>query len=368
MRPPIPLAWLLVLLAGSARADFDPLGYPLDDVLRVNDVWSKGTHNSYHLRPLLYQTVPKEFDYEHAPLPVQLDDQGVRKFELDVFWDPSGFQVHHWNRFDKETTCTTLVLCLSILRDWSLAHPGHQPIFVFVEPKGVHSEITISDEPITGHYDQLDQEIRSVLPPELLVTPDEVRGGAATLAAAIASTGWPTLRATRGRFLLVMLDGGIDRDGYAEGRPSLEGRAMFVGSDPGRADAAVMLRDDPVGEAAEIGQLVGLGYLIRTRSDSLSDAQAGDTTRRDAALASGAQIVSTDYPVPDMLDNDYFVAIPGGTPSACNPITSAGTGCLPSDIENPLFLAPEPGSGPLGALAAAATGALAALRRRRVRV
>ncbi len=120
-----------------------------------------------------------------------------------------------------------------------------------------------------------------------------------------------------------MLDGGVDRNQYSEGRSSLEGRAMFVTSSEGRDDAAVIAVDGPVGGFDRIQNLVALGYLIRTRADTLDDAQAGDTTRRDAALASGAQVISTDYPVEEILGNGYFVEIPGGMPSGCNPITTA---------------------------------------------
>ena len=69
--------------------------------------------------------------------------------------------------------------------------------------------------------------------------------------------------------------------------------------------------------------------MIRTRADSLTDAWANDTTNRDAALASGAQVISTDYPVPEILNNGYFAAIPGGTPSGCNPIATIGIECAP---------------------------------------
>ena len=242
------------------------------------------------------------------------------------------------NIFDNRSSCDTLLICLGILRDWSEAHPGHHPIFVFIEPKGIFSETALSDEPITGHYDQLDEEVRAVLEPDRLITPDEVRNGVATLRDAIRNNGWPSLRQTRGRFLVVMLDGGVDRAQYSEGRSSLEGRAMFVTSSEGRDDAAVIAVDGPVGGFDRIQNLVALGYVIRTRADTLDDAQAGDTTRRDAALASSAQIISTDYPVEEILGNGYFVEIPGGMPSGCNPITTADIACDPLDIENPAAL------------------------------
>jgi len=365
-------AFAIVIGAPAVAADD---AYPRDDSLRVNHVWSVGTHNSYHLRSPRYPNgPPPPYDYEQAPLDVQLDEQGVRKFELDVYWDPDEgiYRVQHVNVFDAASSCPTLVGCLGILRDWSLAHPGHVPIFVLVEPKGIYSTTTLSDEPLCDppdhevcHYEELDTEIRSVLAPatgpDLLVTPDEVRGARATLREAVLEDGWPTLRAARGRFVVALLDRGLDRDGYVAGAPSLEGRAMFVASEPGRDDAAVFLRDGPVGAVDEIQALVSLGYLVRTFADSLDDAQANDTTRRDAALASGAHFISTDYPVYEILGNGYFAAIPGGMPSGCNPVSTIGTECTPLDIENPAALVPE------AEAPALALGALAWLGRRRRR-
>jgi Phosphoinositide phospholipase C, Ca2+-dependent len=366
-------ALLLALFAASARAGDVADPYPRDDVLRLNHVQAVGTHNSYHVRSPLVGHL-HEYDYEHAPLDVQLDDQGVRKFELDLYWDLDlgVFRVHHLNFVDQETRCEFLSECLETLRDWSLAHRGHHPIFLMIEPKGIYYPETLSDETICDppehevcHYDDLDAELRSVLAPDsgpnLLIEPDEVRGAHATLREAIVSDGWPTLRATRGRFLGAML-GEEDLAGYTAGRLSLEGRALFVASSPGSDDAAVIFRDDPIGDVAEIQALSALGYVLRTRTDVLDDAQAGDTTRRDAALASGAHYLSTDYPVPEYLENGYYASIPGGMPSGCNPISAQGLDCGPLDIENPAALAPEPGGG------VAALAALAGMRRRRGRI
>ncbi len=69
------------------------------------------------------------------------------------------------------------------------------------------------------------------------------------------------------------------------------------------------------------------GYFVRTRADTdTTEARSGDTTRRDAALASGAQIVSTDYYRPDPRGgkekgwSEYCVQIPGGGAIRINPI------------------------------------------------
>jgi hypothetical protein len=64
------------------------------------------------------------------------------------------------------------------------------------------------------------------------------------------------------------------------------------------------------------------------------EARFGMTTRRDAALASGAQFVSTDYPVPNPdFGTGYFVEIPDGAPARCNPV-NAPAGCRNGALED----------------------------------
>ena len=89
-----------------------------------------------------------------------------------------------------------------------------------------------------------------------------------------------------------------------------------------------MKLNDPVADGERIRQLVADGYVVRTRADAdTAQARTGDTTQRDAALASGAQWVSTDYPVPDeRFGTGYAAGIPGGRPGRCNPVT-ARPGC-----------------------------------------
>jgi hypothetical protein len=67
------------------------------------------------------------------------------------------------------------------------------------------------------------------------------------------------------------------------------------------------------------------GFLVRTRADADTvESRANDTRRRDAALASGAQYVSTDYMQPDMRFGGYAARMPEGTVAACNPVRAAG--------------------------------------------
>lgn len=309
--------------ATFARLDAGP-AHALDDVLRLNHLQAEGTHNSYHLRPTP-ETIA-DWDYDMAPLDVQLAEQGVRKVELDLHWDPTTgrFLVHHLDLVDARTTCATFLDCLVVLRRFSDAHPWHHPIFVQIEPKGGTDGRTVTEVMAS-----MEEELLAVLPEELLVTPDLVRGDAASLAEAIATRGWPTLGAVRGRFLFFL---NCDRAWCVEyGRA---GRLVFADSEPGDPWAAVRILNTP---GPDVRAAVEAGLIVRTRAVSITDALASDRATLEAdlarALETGAQLISTDVPAPRP-DVPFHVEVPGGTPSRCNPIT-APPECTSEAIEDP---------------------------------
>jgi len=305
--------------------------YELDDWLRLQHLQAKGTHNSYHLAP--GHDVIEAWRYSHAPMEVQLACQGVRQFELDVYWDEQGgFEVYHVPALDDETNCASLRECLGRMRAWSDLNPAHHPLFVMIEPKDSYDEDTA--ELLLA---DLESAVADAWPRERIVTPDEVRGEHPDLASAMAEEGWPVLGQLRGHLLLWLLDTGPLREIYTWGGLGLQDRLLFVKSDPEHPFAAVMMRDDP--DSEDIAELVRANYLVRTRADSESaEVAAGDTSRREAALSSGATMVSTDYPAP-VEGLDYHVEIPGGTPSRCNPL-NAPADCSSRDIEDPEFTNP----------------------------
>lgn len=317
-----------------------PEAYPLDDTLRMNEIQLLNSHNSYHLRPTmpLPDFIYKPVDYTHPPLDDQLEDQGIRGFELDVFNGPDGLPVAHTPVIDAETNCTPFEECLRVIKGWSDAHPGHAPIFVLIEPKNQN----IILEPLFKDFDgpalrRLDDAVNSALEPGDILTPDEVRGDAATLRDAVVDRGWPTLEAARGKIVLVLNTGDPERILYLEGRPSLEGAPMFVTVEENSPAAAVVKVDDP--DEQRIQRLVREHFIVRTRADAdVVEARANDVARRDLALRSGAQIVSTDFPVPDpTVHPEYSVQIPDGKPGRCNPV-QAPKDCRPVDVENPEHL------------------------------
>ena len=345
-----------------------------DRCVAMNEVQMLGTHNSYHVQPrpalleLLLMTAPTVFgawEYTHIPLDRQFAEEGIRQIEIDVFADPQGglfarrgglvlinedpnsgipelqqpgFKVLHIQDYDFETNCLTFVECLGTVRAWSDAHPHHLPIVILTELKddpvpdvgvgGVAMPVPIGP----AELDALDGEIRSVFPRRKLITPDDVRRGRATLEDAVLSFGWPRLGVARGKVLFLMDNRGHYRSDYLAGHPTLEKRILFTDADPGDPDAAFVERNDS--SDASIPGIVAAGYLVRTRADAdTHEARSGNTAPRDAAIASGAQCVSTDYPVPNPdFGTGYFVAIPDGMPARCNPVNGP-PGCRDEALE-----------------------------------
>jgi hypothetical protein len=335
--------------------------------LKLNQIQIIGTHNSYHagIAPnevkLWQAKYPKAYmglEYTHPALTVQLDS-GVRQLELDVYADskggryahPSGpsmvaaaglpadppfdpdhlmdkpgFKVMHVQDVDYRSNCQPFIACLQEVRTWSKAHPDHVPVFILVEtkqgePKGLN--LTVPESFTSATFDALDAEIRSVFSASEIITPDDVRGKFPTLEAAVLAGNWPTLASSRGKVVFLMDQRPVGPV-YLEGHPSLRGRVIFTNAEPGEPDAAFLERND--GPADEIAALVRKGYLIRTRTDGdTKEARTDDTSVRDAMIASGAQILSTDYPAnePARWAGHYAVALPGNVVARCNPIDGA---------------------------------------------
>jgi len=73
---------------------------------------------------------------------------------------------------------------------------------------------------------------------------------------------------------------------------------------------------------------------VKTRADANAvEARAGDLTRATTAIASGANVVATDYPVSDAALGPYVVDLPGTAIARCNPVT-APKWCRDRDVEN----------------------------------
>ncbi|TWC97728.1 calcium-dependent phosphoinositide phospholipase C [Sphingobium sp. AEW010] len=248
-----------------------------------------------------------------------------------------GFKTFHIPDVDYLSTCPVLVQCLAEVDRWSRAHPDHLPIMITINAAdtpsnrpGINNPIGLDDK---GLLDALDAEIRSVLPGKRLITPDEVRGKARTLRDAVCTHGWPSLEAARGR-IYIMLD---VRDAvsnvFRDGHPSLAGRAMFGWYADDQPESAIQIVQDPLVERTKISAWVKQGVIVRTRTDANTvEARTGNYRKALAAMASGAQAVSTDYypGAPDPLSTGFSVTLPEGAMARCNPVRiTAGCSAVP---------------------------------------
>ena len=310
------------------EVDLNGPDYPNDDLLRVNHIQAKGTHNSYHIKNPDYDIA--QLDFTMAPLDVQLEEQGVRQFELDVqYSEEGGFTVFHLQSVDELSTCHYLTDCLATMKTWSDAHTGHHILFVLIEPKDENKVGSFAEE-----HNQLEDEILSIWPRSRILTPDDVRGSHEDIRSAIMEDGWPTLGGTRDKIMFVLFDSGQNKTDYLEGHPNLEDRLMFTReSDMENPNAAFFWRDDPVENADRIREVVEAGFILRSRADAnCIEARGNDRSRGEAALENGATMISTDFPAA-VEDYDYWFDMESGSPSRCNPV-SAPEFCSATDVEN----------------------------------
>jgi len=333
--------------------------------IRLNEIQVIGTHNSYHIEPARpVMTLIEEFSpaasssiaYTHKPLEEQLGKLGIRQLELDLYADPDGglfaepavreiikgqggdpgpthdpngalskpgLKIVHSPDFDFLTTSLTFKQALESIRRWSREHPGHVPIFVLLELKESGSPNGV--QPLKFDQKQLDgvdEEILSVFARDEIVAPDDVRGDAETLREAIIKNGWPLLDSVRGKVMFALDNGGPLRDAYLRGHHSLKGRLLFVSVDESDPAAAWFKINDPIGEFDRIQRLVRDGFMVRTRADSdTAHARENDIAQRDKAFASGAQLVSTDYPEPNPDFSDYCVRFSNHVVARANPVS-----------------------------------------------
>lgn len=327
----------------------------------INHIQVIGSHNSYKkaIDPKLFKMLQgkdsvgmSKIDYEHISLTDQLN-LGLLNLEIDVYadtaggkyahpkgldWVPGqpaydtegvmkqpGFKVFHMVDIDYRSNCPTFKLCLQELKKWSDAHPDHNPIFITMNAKDEVSKnpmFTVPDKFTSAIYDKLDKEIADNLGLDHVITPDKIRGKYKTLEEAVLHQNWPTLKQAKGKFIFILDEKQPKIGEYISGHPSLKGRVLFTNSEPGTPEAAIHIMNGAVKEQAQITDLVKKGYIIRTRADSdTQEARANDKSSFNAAMQSGAQIITTDYYRKSThFNSDYVISFPNGDYFRANPV------------------------------------------------
>jgi hypothetical protein len=342
--------------SGCARAWFDAN-------LKINEIQTVGTAESYKL-PLLPGMLSlvasqsrkdaEALDFGEPPLEQQLD-MGARSFKFDIAYDPKGglfanpagaamsdemldpgyvatmskpgFKVIHVLDVDYHSSCPVLITCLRQIAAWSQRHPDHVPIVIALRTNDERTPMPGAAAPIrfgAVAFDAMDAEILSVFPRDRIITPDDVQGSYPTLRAAVLAGHWPLLGPSRGKVIFLLNDSPSKAALYRGQRKSLEGRIMFVATDEKSPMAAFINIPYAARDAARITADIKTGFMVRTRADSETrEARSNTTLRRDWALASGAQIVATDFMMPDPRMGGYAVHLAGGRSAVCDAVLLA---------------------------------------------
>ena len=97
---------------------------------------------------------------------------------------------------------------------------------------------------------------------------------------------------------------------------------MFPNVGEDHSNAAFFIMNDPKGEGAEIKERVKAGFMVRTRADAdTREARVQDYSRLEAAMESGAQLISTDYYLRRLSPSGKFqVSLKDGKYQSCNPL------------------------------------------------
>ncbi len=287
---------------------------PLDDVLRLNHVQLKGTHNSYHVEPPI--VFSDQHRYTHQPLDVQLEDQGVRAFEIDVHQGSGGLEVYHIDFIDEVSTCDTFALCMQTIRGWSDTNRKHLPIVVWIEVKDDVGGVPIDDLSV------LDDELRAVFDEERLYTPDDLQGSYESPRARLDAEGWPTLGEVRGKVIAVLLDS--DRAGeYTDGFTTSAGKAMFANA-PGDhyLDGwAAMTKINSPTAADAIAAAHAANLMIASNTCGADESDETCVGELAAGFANGSHFLKDDFPAP-VPEREYFADFADGNPARCNEVTA----------------------------------------------
>ena len=326
--------------------------------IRLNDLQLVGTAESYKQAPspammsLIRMGSKKDaeaLDFGQAPLSAQLD-VGARALQFDIANDPKGglfkkpagasmagelldadyvaamsrpgFKVIHVLDVDFRSSCISLKDCLTEVAAWSRAHKAHMPIVIALRTNDARTPMPGATRPLpfdAAAFAALDKEILSVFAPGEIITPDMVQGKYASLREAVTQQQWPTLRAARGKIILVMDDCADKVALYTGAGAKLGGRPLFVTADENSPLASFITIEDPVKDGARIEAAVKAGFIVRTRADDQTrEARSGDVARREKAFASGAQIISTNFLQPDKRIGDYQVSMTNARHALCN--------------------------------------------------
>lgn len=295
----------------NSFANFD-LDKAYADGVKINEISCIGTHNSYQLASVpsycklmedisvvTFGLVSAEKPKFNSETLTEQFNVGVRSIELDIETVVSdgeiSFVCNHSPVFDMTTTCYNFELALKEIAMWSDANPNHIPITIIIEPKTVFLPDGNMKYMNIEYINAFDSLLRNVLGSRLM-TPADAMGDYASLKEMREADAWPTLKDAAGKILVLLHDTTVT-DKYIKQDESIKTQAMFPMlryDDIDKTYASFIIMNEPDDAKKHCEEVIGDRKLIvRTRADTFDDIDEATVAQ---AIASGAQIVSTDYP------------------------------------------------------------------------
>lgn len=299
------------------------------DSAKFNELSFVATHNSYqtesveafrnifsNLSDLTFGLVNNKTGGLDSQTLTEQFNCGIRSVELDIETviqnGETSFRCMHSPVIDMTTNCYDFELALKEITLWSDNHPNHLPITIIIEPKKVFVPMEGMRLFSLKNANALDSLLRSALGGKLF-TPSDMLRDYESFAQMRANDDWCRVSEMRGKVLVLLHDTTVT-DKYIAQDESIKSQAMFPMlryKDKDDSYASFLLINKPA-EALETGkEIIQDGkFIVRTQVDSYTSVSR---EKREQAFLSGAQILSTDYPIRnDLKAEDYFVSFDSG--------------------------------------------------------
>ena len=305
----------------------------LSSGIKFNELRYIATHNSYKNESVselkMWYGIVSRLTFGYIPdnggefsLPALSDqlDSGIRSFEIDLEVmhkdGETSFVCIHSPVLDMTTNSYDFSLAIKEIKLWSDAHPGHLPITIIVEPKVAMLPMIDMDIFTFKNALALDAMLKEELG-EKLFTPAEMLRDYADFTAMRKADDWPEVSEMLNRILVLMHPTVVTKL-YINNDRTMKSQVMFPMMrvfERNNRFAAFLVENDPGKAEKRSNTLIDEEkFIIRTRPDSYGNIKPDD---RVAALRSEAQILSTDYPSIDEV-NDSFSFENGSTLALIN--------------------------------------------------
>ena len=287
------------------------LAAELEAGIKFNEICFLATHNSYQtsaieetkqvyrdLSQLTFGLISEDKGQFRSETLTQQLNSGIRSFEMDVeVFDREGeisFTCMHSPYIEMATSCYDFALGIKEIAMWSDNNPNHLPVTIIIEPKSLFLPLENMKAFNIDYVDEFDSMLRETLG-EKLFTPADMLRNYASFGEMRAADDWCKVSDTLGKVMILLHEGGITEK-YIDLDPSIKSQAMFPMlrlKDIDRDCASFILCNNAGKLLKKSDEVKESRVIVRTRADEFTSVTK---ERYEQAMASPAQIISTDYP------------------------------------------------------------------------